>query len=725
MTISGIGTNLSPAVQSALNIRSQLDDLQRQLGTGVKADSFSGLGPQGGVTIGLNAQLAALSSYANTMATVGTRLTIAQTDLTQLSTIATTVQRSTVGTSFAIDSTGQTSAQQAAASQLDQMLSILNTPAGDRYIFSGTASTQPAVDTTDHILNGNGPAAGLKQVISERNQADLGANGLGRLVIPPAGPGAATIVGAGATLSPDKPANGVGTVPSLTNATTLASLGITTGDTISVSDGTSTSSHVVTNTDTVGSLIAALNAGPAAATVSLPTTGPNAGHLQVQGGNSTSTITLSDNNATPGTDIAQLGFSAGNTSFAPTNLLTQGLTGQTLTVTVGANPTQTIQFGTAVGQVATLAQLQTKLTTVLAGTATATVDQTSGNITLTAANTTDSITVGGTVSAAKFGIQALSAAPTTAVTVSQDVAGSPFGFKVASVNSSLTGATVSGPTGSLATVFVGFGATPPNNGDTIKLTLNLPDGSTQQVSLQATTTSPPGTGQFAIGTTPAATAANFQAALTTSVGTLAKTALSAASAMAAGGNFFASNPPLRVAGPPFATATALVAGTAANTVTWYTGENGSTPALSTATAQISPSLKVSYGMRANQQGISWLLQNVAVLAATTYQSTDPNASASYAALNQRVFGALSVPTGTQSVSDIEAGLAAAQTAMKSTSTQQAQTQNTLTDMLQQVQGINQNQVGAEILALQTTLQASLQITAKLSQISLINYLPAA
>ena len=109
--------------------------------------------------------------------------------------------------------------------------------------------------------------------------------------------------------------------------------------------------------------------------------------------------------------------------------------------------------------------------------------------------------------------------------------------------------------------------------------------------------------------------------------------------------------PLRVAGPPFNTATSLVAGTPANTVFWYTGENGSTPALSTATAQISSSLSVSYGMRANQQGISWLLQNVAVLAATTYQQNDPNASASYAELGQRVFGALSVPTGVQSVSD--------------------------------------------------------------------------
>jgi hypothetical protein len=238
-TISGVNFNIQPSVQSALNIDKQLSDLQNELTTGVKSSTFSGLGPQGGVTIGLNSQLAALNEYANTIATVGTRLTIAQTDLTQLSNIASSVQGSTVASNFVIDSTGQTSTQKAAADQLDQMLSILNTPAGDRYIFSGTATTQPATAATDQILNGNGAAAGLKQLIAERNQADLGANGLGRLVIPSA---TAALVGTGAALSPD--ATGTGTV-SLTGTTTLASLGIKTGDTITVSDGTNQTQYTV------------------------------------------------------------------------------------------------------------------------------------------------------------------------------------------------------------------------------------------------------------------------------------------------------------------------------------------------------------------------------------------------------------------------------------------------------------------------------------------------
>jgi hypothetical protein len=43
-------------------------------------------------------------------------------------------------------------------------------------------------------------------------------------------------------------------------------------------------------------------------------------------------------------------------------------------------------------------------------------------------------------------------------------------------------------------------------------------------------------------------------------------------------------------------------------------------------------------------------------------------------------------------------------------------------MLQQIEGVSQEQVAAEILALQTRLQASLQTTARLYQTSLVNYL---
>ena len=51
-----------------------------------------------------------------------------------------------------------------------------------------------------------------------------------------------------------------------------------------------------------------------------------------------------------------------------------------------------------------------------------------------------------------------------------------------------------------------------------------------------------------------------------------------------------------------------------------------------------------------------------------------------------------------------------------------QTKSPLSDMLQQIERVPTEQVASEIMALQTRLQASLQATALLSRISLVNYL---
>jgi hypothetical protein len=279
---------------------------------------------------------------------------------------------------------------------------------------------------------------------------------------------------------------------------------------------------------------------------------------------------------------------------------------------------------------------------------------------------------------------------------------------------------VSGPIGSPPTVSVSLGSI-PNAGDTVQFNLTLPDGSSQTISLQATTDSPPAANQFTIGANATATASNIQAALTTAITSLAQTALPAASAVAAANNFFSSNPPLRVSGTP-ATSMSLVAGTSANTVFWYTGGSGGAPARQTATAQVGPSTTIAYGMQANEQAISSLVANVAVLAATTYSPSNPNAQLSYQALSQKVAANLSSPSGTQSISDIESDLANAQATITNATSVNTQTQTTLQGMLQNIEGINQTQIGEQILTLQNSLSASLSVTARLAQMSLVNYL---
>jgi flagellin-like hook-associated protein FlgL len=265
----------------------------------------------------------------------------------------------------------------------------------------------------------------------------------------------------------------------------------------------------------------------------------------------------------------------------------------------------------------------------------------------------------------------------------------------------------------------------PNPGDTVTMRFDLPDGTSENLTLTATTSSPPGANEFTIGATAALTATNFQAALTTAIEKLGASALTAASAVAASSEFFnadANNPPPRVGGsPPFFGATGMVAGTTANTVIWYTGETGTDPARSTATARIDQSLSVSYGARADEEAIRNLVQNVATLAAVTVSSSNPNGVALSSELDQRLAVNLG-DTSIQTISDIETDLASAQTSLQAAKTRHQQATATLTDFLQQIDGVSNEQVGAQLLTLQTRMQASLQLTSMLYQTSLVNYI---
>ncbi|KJC42755.1 flagellar protein [Bradyrhizobium sp. LTSP885] len=437
-------------------------------------------------------------------------------------------------------------------------------------------------------------------------------------------------------------------------------------------------------------------------------------------------------------------------------------------------------------------------------------------------------------------------ATTTVTSVAED--GSAFGLKLLSVQSSLTGATVTQPTGAPKAASIDLGAVNPDNGDKVKFNFTLPDGTTEAIELTATTTNPPPSGSFLIGANTAATTTNLQATLKSSIQTLSDTSLVAASAIAASNNFFnpvatisgsavnnqntpaapisgatqlsgaagtnslttsfaagdtitvngtpitfvasgatgnqlnitdsvqtlmakidqitgtsnastisngaitlhgadgdnlsisssnqaslaslgiannttATPAPLRVGGPPFNTATSLVAGTPDNTVSWYTGENGADPARGTAVAQVDQSISVQYGARANEQAFRQLLQNVAVYAAVTTNASNPNASAQVTALAQRVSANLAPQNGQQQIQDVQAEVAGAQTSIKSATDRQTQLKGMAQTMLDSIEGVNQDEVATKILALQTSLQASYQTTSMLYQTTLLKYLP--
>src|SRR5262245_43063027 len=311
MTVGGVSVRSSLIARSLVNMRSQLTDLQRQLATGKKSDTYAGLGLQRGLAVSLRSQLSQISDYVDTITSVGVRIDLAQTTFSRIADIGLEI-KAAANQMGSIN--GQATSKITAQSAVGEILGLLNTRAGDRYIFSGMAADQPAVESMDHIMDGDGARAGFIQIVNERNQADLGAGQNGRLVI--------------------------------------------------------------------------------------------------------------------------------------------------------TNPTA------------------------------------------------------------------------TSVQVAEDLAGSIFGFKLDSISSNVTGATLTGPAGGPPPAMSIDLAAIPNAGETVSLVFDLPDGTTETVTLTATTSTNPGPLEFEIGGDPISTRVNLQAKINSAVGTLAKTALSAASALKAAEEFF-------------------------------------------------------------------------------------------------------------------------------------------------------------------------------------------
>src|SRR5882757_7439464 len=137
MSVSAVGGQSAVAISQLMKMRAQFDDLQRQLSTGQKSSTYAGLGLDRGVTVGLNAQLSQLAGYDSTIQTANTRINLMNTALSQMTTItsqvkAAMVQANTTGS----NGSGPSLAQQTAQSSLDQILGLLNTQSGDRYLFS-------------------------------------------------------------------------------------------------------------------------------------------------------------------------------------------------------------------------------------------------------------------------------------------------------------------------------------------------------------------------------------------------------------------------------------------------------------------------------------------------------------------------------------------------------------------------------------------------------------
>ncbi len=214
-------------------------------------------------------------------------------------------------------------------------------------------------------------------------------------------PAIAKMIGSGATLLPDAAAVLTGSA-SLTSLSAPAGALVINGTSIAIASG-----------DNAAALLTKINAQTATTKVSASLDSTD--HLVLTSTDASTNISIGGT-STLGV-LTALGASVGTTNA--TNLITQAAVanGQTMSFTIGANPPLVLTFGA--GDIMTMADLNVALAGLTGGTGS--VDAANGNITVSAATTTDVITVGGTATERNFGIRTSTALPSNSTVVGQDV----------------------------------------------------------------------------------------------------------------------------------------------------------------------------------------------------------------------------------------------------------------------------------------------------------------
>ncbi|MBR0843999.1 flagellar protein [Bradyrhizobium liaoningense] len=629
MSISSINYSSSVLGSQIRNINQQLTDLSTQLSTGKLSQNYSGMGTNEGFAIASRAQLSNIAAYTDTITNVNVNINLANTALQSLTTIRTNTQTGSASTAQDLNVNGQTVAQNTAAAQFGSMVGVLNTQSGNRYLFSGTAYSKQPVANAGDIINGTTTQAGFKTVMAERQAADLGANGMGRLV--------QTQTAGVIKVAEDSPTSPFGLkIKSVSSTLT-------------------------------GAIVTGPSGSPVSFSVDLNGTNPSNGDkLSIQftlPDGSTEQIDLTASSATP-TPVG---------SFA-------------IDASVPVNPANTAT------------NLNTALNTAIKKLA---------NTSLVAAS---AVTAGD-----NFFNTASSATGTTAVTnqlapPASNIATGATALSGASGSDSITPGFSAGDTitvNGTTLTFVNSGATGNqlNVTDSIQTLMSKID--------QITGTSKPSTihgGVITINTDDAA-ALNIS-----SPNGAALTSLGFPSSP-----ITATQPPLRVGSSPASSATTLVNGSA-NTVKWYQGNDGPGSPRSTAVARVDDSITVQYGAQANEDAIRRQLQAVAVFGTFSTTPGGQYSGGQVSALSLRVTQALTQQPGQQRIEDIQTDLAMAQNTMKDATTRQTQAKAQLQGIVDQAESASPDQVASEILALQNALQASYQVTSKLAQLSLVKFL---
>ncbi len=406
---------------------------------------------------------------------------------------------------------------------------------------------------------------------------------------------------------------------------------------------------------------------------------------------------------------AEIGFANGETfslsggGFAPVNISFTNSGGATSGASLDVNAANVNDFVAEINAQAgaTIAQIE------------------NGEIIIRADNLTDSITVGGT---ATTGMN--NASPSLDTIQIYEDGSHPFGYKLSTLSSTSSALNLTSPSGTPASLKVQFSA-PMNVGEKISIGVTLPDGDNYTIEFTAVNGAPANRGEFSIDSDMTIMAANFSQAINDELLALKNTVLEASSTYAAADNFFNGHGEnvMRVDGPPFESATNLVAANANDTIFWYSGED-SANARQTVRGRVDESTLVNYGVQANESGLLELVRALGALSVEDYPSGDNSANERFEFMTSKQLVRLSEENnstpGSIELISLELGIAKATTG--SAKERHTNYQVQLANMLAEIEEAPIEEVAMEILAIQTRLQASYQTMSAVSQLTLVNYI---
>jgi flagellar hook-associated protein 3 FlgL len=179
MTITSYGTGAyrSARTDTFVSSRTELEDLQRQLATQKRSETYGGLGIDRRTSLDLNAKVSSIDSWLSGIQLANVNLNLMSGAVENFAKMTSETVNDTRSNSYVPSSTGQSAPQILAEEKFKQTLDLLNTNVGGRYLFSGrTSDVEPVAGFTD-IMYGDGAGRdGLETLIKERQAAD-GAGG--------------------------------------------------------------------------------------------------------------------------------------------------------------------------------------------------------------------------------------------------------------------------------------------------------------------------------------------------------------------------------------------------------------------------------------------------------------------------------------------------------------------------------------------------------------------